>query len=191
MCPHPEQVVLEISLEKLSAQWNDLSAQKLKYVTNAGKVISPGHLLSALGWWSDRYFEHWTLSCDGVNKPWHKILILQPDDLVNTLGSQEFYTLKVEEQLRLLSGLCQRIMGSYSVQDYMTEKQREYSELWWAKQGWIRDHLTHWGRDKMAAIYQTTFSNAFSWMKMYKFRLRFHWSLFQRVQFTIFQHWFK
>ena len=28
--------------------------------------------------------------------------------------------------------------------------------------------LTHWGRDKMAAIFQTTFSNAFSWMKIYK-----------------------
>ena len=27
--------------------------------------------------------------------------------------------------------------------------------------------LTHWGRDKMTAISQTTFSNAFSWMKMY------------------------
>ena len=26
--------------------------------------------------------------------------------------------------------------------------------------------LTHWGRDKMDAISQTTFSNAFSWMKM-------------------------
>ena len=51
--------------------------------------------------------------------------------------------------------------------------------------------LTHWGRDKMAAISQTTFSNAFSWMKMYKFRLRFHWSLFPRVQLTIFQHWFR
>ena len=51
--------------------------------------------------------------------------------------------------------------------------------------------LTHWGRDKMAAIFQTIFSNAFSWMKMYKFRLRFHWSLFPRVQLTIFQHWFR
>ena len=27
--------------------------------------------------------------------------------------------------------------------------------------------LTHWGWDKMDAISQTTFSNAFSWMKMY------------------------
>ena len=50
--------------------------------------------------------------------------------------------------------------------------------------------LTHWGRDKMAAIFQTTFSNASSWMKMLKFRLRFHWSLFPRVQLTIFRHWF-
>ena len=49
--------------------------------------------------------------------------------------------------------------------------------------------LTHWGRDKMAATFQTTFSNAFSWMKMYEFQLRFHWSLFLRVQLTIFQHW--
>ena len=35
---------------------------------------------------------------------------------------------------------------------------------------------------KTAAIFKTTFSNAFSWMKMYEFRLRFHWSLFLRVQ---------
>ena len=51
--------------------------------------------------------------------------------------------------------------------------------------------LTHWGRDKMAAISQTTFSNVFSSMKMFKFRLRFHWSLFPRVQLTIFHHWFR
>ena len=51
--------------------------------------------------------------------------------------------------------------------------------------------LTHWGRDKMASIFQTTISIAFSWMKMFKFRLRFHWSLFPRVQLTIFQHWFR
>ena len=50
--------------------------------------------------------------------------------------------------------------------------------------------LTHWGRVKMAAIFQTTFSNGFSWMKMHEFRLTFHWILFLVVQLTIFQHWF-
>ena len=51
--------------------------------------------------------------------------------------------------------------------------------------------LTHWGRDKMDAISQTTSSIAFSWMKMFEFRLKFQWSLFLRAQLTIFQHWFR
>ena len=50
--------------------------------------------------------------------------------------------------------------------------------------------LTHCGRDKMAANSQTTLSNAFSWMKISEFWLKFHWSLFVSVQLTIFQHWF-
>ena len=48
--------------------------------------------------------------------------------------------------------------------------------------------LTHWGRDKMATISQTTISNTFSWMKNVVFRLKFHWSLFPRVKLTIFHH---
>ena len=51
--------------------------------------------------------------------------------------------------------------------------------------------FTHGGQDKMAAIFQTTFSNGFSWMKMYWFWFKFHWNLFQRVKLTIFQHWFR
>ena len=51
--------------------------------------------------------------------------------------------------------------------------------------------LTHWGRDKIDAILQTTFSNAISWMKMFEFQLKFHWSLFSTVKLTIFQHWFR
>ena len=47
---------------------------------------------------------------------------------------------------------------------------------------------SHWGRDKIATISQTTFSNAFSWMEMYDFRLRFHWNLFLRFELTIIQH---
>ena len=36
-------------------------------------------------------------------------------------------------------------------------------------------------RDKMDAISQTTFSNAFSWMKMLHYRLKFHWGLFLNI----------
>ena len=49
----------------------------------------------------------------------------------------------------------------------------------------------YWSRDKVDAISQTTFWNAFSWMKMFELRLKFHWSLFPRVQLIIFQHWFR
>ena len=37
----------------------------------------------------------------------------------------------------------------------------------------------------MDAIFQTTFSNVFSSMKMYEFLLKFHWSLFLGVQYSI------
>ena len=43
----------------------------------------------------------------------------------------------------------------------------------------------------MAAIFQMTFSYAFSWMKMNDIRLKFHLSLFLRFQLTIFKHWFR
>ena len=48
--------------------------------------------------------------------------------------------------------------------------------------------LTFWGRDKMAIIFQMTFSIGVSWMKMFKFRFKFLWNLFLCVQLTIFQH---
>ena len=48
--------------------------------------------------------------------------------------------------------------------------------------------LTHWGRNKMPTISQTTLSSAFTRKKMSVFRLKFHRSLFLRVQLTIFQH---
>ena len=44
---------------------------------------------------------------------------------------------------------------------------------------------------KMDAIFQTTFSNRFCWMKMHEVRLKFRRSLFLSVQLTIFQHWFR
>ena len=44
--------------------------------------------------------------------------------------------------------------------------------------------LTHCGRDRMVDILRTTFSNAFSWMKIYEFRLKFHYSFFLRFKLT-------
>ena len=44
--------------------------------------------------------------------------------------------------------------------------------------------LTHLSLDKIAAISQTIFTGAFSWMKSFAFWLKFHWSLFINGQIT-------
>ena len=51
--------------------------------------------------------------------------------------------------------------------------------------GLSHDLLTHLPLNKMAAISQTMFSDAFSWMNSFIFWLKFHWSLFLRFQLTI------
>ena len=60
------------------------------------------------------------------------------------------------------------------------------------------DRLTHWGWGQNANILLTEFSNSFSSLfflmfpvKMFEFRLKFHWSLFLMVRLTINQHWFR
>ena len=78
-------------------------------------------------------------------------------------------------------GTCLRGRNWRQCQGALTDKQHNCSGICLL--------LTRWGRDEIDAILQTTFSNAFSWMKMYWFRLKFHWSLFPSVQLTIFQHW--
>ena len=90
-------------------------------------------------------------------------------------------------------GKCctQFFMSNGRKRSYSNDQVMEYVRLQRKVSSVSIETLTHQGRDKMDAISQTTFSNAFSWMKMYQFRLRFHWSLFPRVQLTIFQHWFR
>ena len=52
-------------------------------------------------------------------------------------------------------------------------------------------HICDLPLDKIAAISQTIFSDAFSWMKSFMSSLKSHWSLFLRVQLTISHHWFR
>ena len=56
---------------------------------------------------------------------------------------------------------------------------------------WCNASKPQRGQDKMATIFQTTFWSGFSWMEIYEFRLKFHWSLFLGAQLTIFQLWFR
>ena len=42
--------------------------------------------------------------------------------------------------------------------------------------------------EKMTTISQTTYSNAFSWMKIFQFQVWCHWNMFLGIQLTICQH---
>ena len=55
----------------------------------------------------------------------------------------------------------------------------------------INRFLTHLPLDKMAAILQATFLNAFAWMTILESWSNLYWNLFLRVQLTINQHWFR
>ena len=46
------------------------------------------------------------------------------------------------------------------------------------KQAKVGSELTHWGLDKMAAIFQMTLSEAFSWMKLIVYGYKFYLALF-------------
>ena len=100
-----------------------------------------------------------------------------------------------QRQYYQFDGLERRNSSALSVELHLTAFTIQIKVMmdgkWIHEFSLIATNLTHWGRDRMAAIFQTTVSNGFSWMKMYEFRLKLHWSLFPRVQLTIFQHWFR
>ena len=53
------------------------------------------------------------------------------------------------------------------------------------------ESLAHWGQDKMVDILRTTFSNAFSLMKIGVFWFNYHRNFPPRVQSTMSQHCFR
>ena len=111
-----------------------------------------------------RYNEH-----DGVSNH-------QPH---NCLLNRSFRcTSKKISKLRV-TGLCDGnspVNGEFPAQRASSAKN---VAMWW------RHHVTHRGRDIMAAIFLATFSNEFSWVKIYKFWLRFLWNLFLGAHIAI------
>ena len=131
-----------------------------------GLIIEMGR--SSL-WWNFNHWLHWKLS------KWQ--LPVQPVMKISSKWHFQFSDVPQEMQFLMAHWpICFRVASWH------------YGRL--TTSTWHGD-LTHWGRDKMAAIFRTTFSNAFSWMKINEFWLRFHWNLFPRVQLTIFQYWFR
>ena len=65
------------------------------------------------------------------------------------------------------------------------------SIVWLSSGGGGELQMNHLPRDKLAAISQTRNSGAFLWLQNFVFWIKFHWSLFVRVQLTITQRWLR
>ena len=135
--------------------------------------------------------------------PWTKMCV--PGLMIVHLSSFKFHILQITNWLRKYqlnkTGIQRKLSDSHGEHEtctcYISCQTRDRIMRNIVRMG-KKNHLTHcgwslthWGRDKMDAISQTTFSSAFSWMKIFQLRLKFHWSLFPRVQSTIFQHWLR
>ena len=55
----------------------------------------------------------------------------------------------------------------------------------YSHRNWVQQGLTHLPRTKRPPFWQTTFSIAFSGMKMIEFRFIIHWNIYLGVQLTI------
>ena len=90
--------------------------------------------------------------------------------------------------------LVKRAPGLSYARDIEIKRNALESRLFLCKEisGWDLKYAVNTLKPRqMDAISQTPFSNGFSWMKVFEFRLNFHWGLFPRVQLTKFQHWFR
>ena len=56
-------------------------------------------------------------------------MFLQPEELLEQLETMDLFELQPQEKLLILSSLCDRIMNSYSVQDFMGQTLTESGEL--------------------------------------------------------------
>ena len=59
-----------------------------------------------------------------------------------------------------------QLMLDFTIKVLWYPEQHKWCSLWLHRCRYGCSHLTHWGRDKMAATFQTTFWNAFSWMQI-------------------------
>ena len=98
-----------------------------------------------------------------------------------------------------MSGICEVLLPVvvYISVSEMSRPHGRGTDMWavWWDTRWSDFRfsclLTHLTLHKTAAILQMTFLKAFSWMKMFEFSSKFHWSLLLWVQFTINELWFR
>ena len=76
------------------------------------------------------------------------------------------------------AGLDDSLIATQTEKNIMVHNKDSVGHLPWDQ---VKVQLTPWGRDKMTAIFQMTFSNVCSWMKTFEFQMKFHWNVLHRL----------
>ena len=74
-----------------------------------------------------------------------------------------------ESEIWLCSAIDTVVLISWWIRPSYNGTQLYVLQCYWAVYSVA---IIHWGRNKMSAIFQITFSNAFSWMVMYEFQFK-------------------
>ena len=157
---------------------------------NSSSINHPGRVfvqlrVQALSWRLSPYRRRYCVPFDAVlcslnYSPVCRVLSVPNSNIVTTNKKTD------------LCAIISSVLTRSRKRTFVSKNTSHRSDIWEDPlQQYFCDGLTHWGRDQIDAISQTTFLNAFSRMKMNEFRLGFHWSLFLRFESTIFQHWFR
>ena len=131
-----------------------------------------------------QYRRQLTFSCkNGYATKYPRPCTLFSDQMYDICQGKQSWPWRATAIFNLIYTISKNIVvGLFIKPRWPTLREMLISPMKSMKAGKPLSHLTHWGRDKMDAISQTTFSSAFSWMKMFEFQLKFHWSLFLKVQ---------
>ena len=120
-----------------------------------------------------------TTSVITVTSQWARCCLKSP---ASRLFTQPFIQAQIDQRKHQSSAslaFAQRASNAENVSIFWRHHVpvlREISWHLWPYNGSIWCGFTHWGRDKMADISQTIFSDAFFWMKSFVLLVKFHWS---------------
>ena len=143
---------IDVIMTTMASQINRLTVVYSTVYSDADQIEHHSSTSLAFVWGIHR--DRWIPRTKGQlrGKWFHLITSLCDEGLMAGRGCVEYYY-----RLELSLGQYHRCNSSFSVSAY-------------------------WGQDKIAAIFQTTYSIVFSWMKIYEFWLKFQWSFFVWVQ---------
>ena len=174
----------------LSFSFSDNGIEWYTHLILLSKSASYMYMIPSLCFWGKNIKQHWHLIMS----------LLVSDSYMSMILSILFYNNNIEQYRHHILHMCVKdLLNGDSLQENIRQQVSDAIRFSWENADFSVTHAAICVcvntlrpiQNEMDAISQTTCSSAFSWMKTFEFRLKFHWRLFLRVQLTIIQHCFR